>query len=423
MDISGDGSITLDRRAFKALASETRVEILKRLDGTQKTVSDLARDLDMNKATMFQHLEQLVEVGLVKKDSEEDRATTIKEAPNEAPVAGPPKKWVYYRLSWKGKNVLHPERVKIAIALSLVAVSCLLALVIYAMLQGASPAPPGEKDRLPPMVVSWDVDPVRTDSGMLDLRITVQDNVTGKVSGLDGAATVLQWGVATDGLAAWPDIVPWTGLNSTLNGMVVRAFIPATDWSLRGGKYLVITVELKDLAGNSATYRFSERVIVVGGPQLVLGPVTFDKARSGGYLVAFTVVVTNAGTANASNVTIGGYMYDPDISRTGKASTGGTLLFMEAVGTVGAGQSVTVNLTVNTKSLRYRYFFLMVDPDDHVGELNETDNVLRANLPSWAPEQRGSAAMDMPGMELWAAVLALGVVAFLARRRMRGDGR
>lgn len=421
MDISGDGSITLDRRAFKALASETRVEILKRLDGTQKTVSDLARELDMNKATMFQHLEQLVEVGLVKKDSEEDRATTIKEAPNEAPVAGPPKKWVYYRLSWKGKNVLHPERVKIAIALSLVAVSCLLALVIYAMLQGASPAPPEEKDRLPPMVVSWDVDPVRTDSGIVDVRITVQDNVTGKVSGLDGNATVLQWGVATDGLAAWPDVVPWTGLNSTLNGMVVRAFIPATDWSLRGGKYLVITVELKDLAGNSATYRFSERVMAVGGPQLVLGPVTFDKARSSRYELTFTVVVTNAGTANATNVTLAGYLYDPDTSRTGKASGGGTTLFMEVIGKVGAGQSVTVNLTVDHQRWHNRYFFLMVDPDDQVAEINEADNVLRANLPSWVKDSQSGAAL-MPGMGFAAAALALLAVTLLARRRMRGDG-
>jgi DNA-binding transcriptional ArsR family regulator len=394
------------------------VEILKRLDGTQKTVSDLARELDMNKATMFQHLEQLVEVGLVKKDSEEDRATTVKEGPNEAPVSGPPKKWVYYRLSWKGKNVLHPERVKIAIMLSIVVVGSLLAISIYVMLQGTSPAPPEEKDRLPPMVVSWDVDPVRTDSGMLNVRITVQDNVTGKVSGLDGNATALQWGVATSDTTAWPDIVSWNVLNYTLDGSVVRAFIPAMNWSSHGGKHLVLSVELRDRAGNSATYRFSERVVMVGGPQLALGALTFDMARSSGYHVFFTVTVTNDGTANATNVTLGGYMYDPDVQRTGTASGGATQIFIQAVGTVGAGQSVTVNLTVNSKSLRYRPFFIMVDPYNEVAELNEADNVLQARLPRWA-ETKGSAAMDMPGMELWAALLALGAVAVLAGRRKR----
>jgi hypothetical protein len=285
------------------------------------------------------------------------------------------------------------------------------------MLQGTSPAPPEEKDRLPPMVVSWDVDPVRTDSGMLNVRITVQDNVTGKVSGLDGNATALQWGVATSDTTAWPDIVSWNVLNYTLDGSVVRAFIPAMNWSSHGGKHLVLSVELRDRAGNSATYRFSERVVMVGGPQLALGAVTFDRARSSRYEIAFSVVVTNAGTANATNVTIGGYFSDPDVQRTGKASGDASQIFIQAVGTVGAGQSATVNLTVNLKGVHSRYFFLMVDPYDMVAELNEADNVLQATLPSWAPA-RPAAAMT-PGMELWAALLALGAVAALAGRRKR----
>ena len=45
------GKITLDRETFKVLASETRVGILKNLDEKQMTVSDLARAMDMNKAT------------------------------------------------------------------------------------------------------------------------------------------------------------------------------------------------------------------------------------------------------------------------------------------------------------------------------------------------------------------------------------
>jgi hypothetical protein len=129
-------------------------------------------------------------------------------------------------------------------------------------------------------------------------------------------------------------------------------------------------------------------------------------------------VVTNAGTANATNVTLGGYMYDPDIKRTGKASGGATQIFIQAVGMVGAGQSVTVNLTVNTKGWHNGFFFIMVDPYDEVAELNEADNILQARLPRWA-ETKGSAAMDMPGMELWAALLALGAVAVLAGRRKR----
>ena len=67
MTMTPDDRITLDQRAFSALASDTRVRILKSLDGSQKTVTDLARELEMNKATMFQHLEKLQEAGLVKR--------------------------------------------------------------------------------------------------------------------------------------------------------------------------------------------------------------------------------------------------------------------------------------------------------------------------------------------------------------------
>ncbi len=425
MDISGDGSITLDRRAFKALASETRVEILKRLDGTQKTVSDLARELDMNKATMFQHLEQLVEVGLVKKDSEEDRATTVKEAPNEAPVQGPPKKWVYYRLSWKGRNVLHPERVKIAIMLSLVAVSCLLAVVVYAMaFQGPSPGGPDEKDTLPPMVVDWEVDPVSTASGMISVQVAVADNTTGKVSGLDpDAPAVLRWGVASDGLLPDPDILAWTSIDYTLHGGVIRAQIPAMDWGLRAGKYLVISVGLRDRAGNAASYRFSEKVAPASGPELGIGAVSYDRGVSASPYILFSVRLDNAGPANATNVTLSAYVYDPDARRTGKASSGGTLLATGQAAFVGAGRSETVNMSVNSKYIRSRTFYIMVDPDNALSEANEADNVLASAVPPGFPVRPpppAKSADAAPGMELGAVALALALAAVLARRRMRG---
>jgi DNA-binding transcriptional ArsR family regulator len=426
MDISGDGSITLDRRAFKALASETRVEILKKLDGTQKTVSDLARDLDMNKATMFQHLEQLVDVGLVKKDSEEDRATTVKEAPNVAPVQGPPKKWVYYRLSWKGKNVLHPERVKIALALSIAVVSCLLVLVVYAMLQGAAPGLPSEKDTRPPMVVSWDVQPVQTDSVELNVLIHVEDNRTGKVSGLDENATVLRWGVASDTSLAVPDVLPWSELHNYGQLGLIGSTIRAIDWSLFAGRYLVIEVELKDRAGNSASYRFSERVAPASGPDLKVaaGGLTFDRVGAYNYQFRLSVMVTNSGTANATNVTVSVFARDPDVGRTGKASANAEAVATGQAAFIGAGGSETVNLTIDSRHLASRTIYLMVDPADTVPETNEGDNVVAGVIPAAIPVGPPKAAgAQAPGMELAAAALALGAAAVLAGRRRLGDGR
>lgn len=82
--------VTLDRETFKALASETRLSLLRSLDERRKTGSELARDLDLNKATVHEHLQLLENVGLVKKVDEG-------------------RKWIYWELSWDGRKLLHPE--------------------------------------------------------------------------------------------------------------------------------------------------------------------------------------------------------------------------------------------------------------------------------------------------------------------------
>lgn len=81
--------VTLDRETFKALASETRLQILHALDERRKTGSELARELELNKATVHEHLQTLVAAGLVTKKDEG-------------------RKWVYWELSWEGSKLLHP---------------------------------------------------------------------------------------------------------------------------------------------------------------------------------------------------------------------------------------------------------------------------------------------------------------------------
>lgn len=93
--------ITLDREVFKALASDTRLDILKKLDVRQKTVTELAKELDLNKATVFEHLEKLAAVGLIQKVEEDVE-----------------RKWVYWQLTWTGRRLLHPETITLAVLLS-----------------------------------------------------------------------------------------------------------------------------------------------------------------------------------------------------------------------------------------------------------------------------------------------------------------
>ena len=93
-------SITLDQESFKALASEVRVEILKRLDERRATVTDLSAIMALSKPTLLEHLEKLQASGLVKRMDEG-------------------RKWIYYELTGKGHKILHPERVTIVVSLCL----------------------------------------------------------------------------------------------------------------------------------------------------------------------------------------------------------------------------------------------------------------------------------------------------------------
>jgi len=89
--------VTLDINAFKALASDTRLDILRTLDGKKMSLKDISNATNLNKATLHEHLSKLNEAGLIKKKEREGH------------------KWVYYKLSWKGESLLHPENTKIVV--------------------------------------------------------------------------------------------------------------------------------------------------------------------------------------------------------------------------------------------------------------------------------------------------------------------
>jgi DNA-binding transcriptional ArsR family regulator len=89
--------VTLDIDAFKALASDTRLEILKTLDGKNMSLSEISRVTSLNKATLHEHLLKLHQAGLIKRKEREGH------------------KWVYYKLSWKGECLLHPENSRIVV--------------------------------------------------------------------------------------------------------------------------------------------------------------------------------------------------------------------------------------------------------------------------------------------------------------------
>jgi len=89
--------ISLELEDIKALASDSRLEILKTLDGKKQTLQELTRSLKLNKATLHVHLSKLQQAGFIKKKERTEH------------------KWVYYSLTWKGECLLHPENTRIVV--------------------------------------------------------------------------------------------------------------------------------------------------------------------------------------------------------------------------------------------------------------------------------------------------------------------
>ena len=88
--------VEIDKQALFALASDSRIEILKALGPQRRTVTQLADSLGIDKAAVHRHLKKLEEGGFVVRD--EDHG------------------FVYYGLSWKARDIISPgENTKIVI--------------------------------------------------------------------------------------------------------------------------------------------------------------------------------------------------------------------------------------------------------------------------------------------------------------------
>jgi DNA-binding transcriptional ArsR family regulator len=113
--LRGEGMrVELDKKSLFALASDTRVEILRALQPMRRTVTQLSETLDIDKAAVHRHLKKMEEGGLVKRY--EDHG------------------FVYYGLSWKARDLLSPnENTRIIIMLSVTWLFC-IAIVFLVIL-------------------------------------------------------------------------------------------------------------------------------------------------------------------------------------------------------------------------------------------------------------------------------------------------
>jgi DNA-binding transcriptional ArsR family regulator len=80
----------IDRQTLKALAADTRLDILKSLGKRRKTPSELSKELNLATSTVVEHLDKLEEAGLIRREETGH-------------------KWIYYNLTEKGSSLVKPK--------------------------------------------------------------------------------------------------------------------------------------------------------------------------------------------------------------------------------------------------------------------------------------------------------------------------
>ncbi len=89
--------ILIDRQTLKAIASDTRMDILKYLSSRKYTLSELSEKLNLKNPTVKEHLDNLIDSGLIKREESEN-------------------KWKYYSLTEKGQKIVKPKEIKVLIS-------------------------------------------------------------------------------------------------------------------------------------------------------------------------------------------------------------------------------------------------------------------------------------------------------------------
>lgn len=465
MSLSQEEKITLDRNAFKALASNTRVNILKALEANQRTVSELARELEMNKATMYQHLEQLRQAGLVKRMDGPERLKTVKSGPHQAPVPGPPRKWVYYKLTFKGKNVVNPGKVRFAVMLTVFAViGIAVVLLLFANVMFINPpGPTYSADVTPPAIEMWNAKSTSATDTSYRFDVEIYDIPTidrERVSGLDTNGIQFYYGFADRERGTTPNIQDWTEVDHTSSGNIFTVRIRDLDMTDKGGMYIYLKVEAKDMKGNQNESMMSVYIVKHTEPDLMFGDNglfgndnglfgddgVYILGGGGGVRTNYEVgvQVVNTGDEDADPFKIGVYTTDVDLNDDGKIDKGGmyvNYLLMELyVDGLKVDEVKNLTDTVDITIMKDLVapdkggMYIVIDVEDEVKEQDEANNILKVTAPPEmiediqryceggnSPKGTDSEMGTAPGFEAIILVVAATIAIMFRYRKLRSD--
>ncbi len=107
-----DTKIVLDKKAFGALAVDSRVNILKALRERRKMLTELSDELKLSASSVKEHLDTLLEAGLIERFDEGH-------------------KWKYYALTRKGEEIVTPNReIRVWVVLGMSAIGLLISSLL-----------------------------------------------------------------------------------------------------------------------------------------------------------------------------------------------------------------------------------------------------------------------------------------------------
>jgi DNA-binding transcriptional ArsR family regulator len=360
--LDGSSKITLDQDTFKVLASETRIDILKNLDKSQLTVSDLARAMNMSKATLFEHLDKMVKVGIIKKV--EDK-----------------RKWVYYKLTWKGKNILHPERIKIAIVLSVIIAAFVIFAAYFILISERSV----DDDINPPVIEIVEKEDLNQNTeSPRDIVIKVTDD-----DQVDKSSLIAEYTIDNRFLYNYDLLHNWYDLDHTMVGDKINIKIPNLDYSLEVEKYLYIKIEISDKSGNNAEEIYIEFIERVYQEKLDLSiteadfklPSSFAKKPAEGIInIPLKLAIHNTGLGDIQDIIISFYDENPDKNGDGIEDNSTKPLKTTMIHEINHGEykDLEIDLIINLTDTDRVWVF--VDPFNNFNESSENNNLVNYNL-------------------------------------------
>jgi DNA-binding transcriptional ArsR family regulator len=384
--------IKLSQDEFRVLASNTRIEILKLLDESQFTVSDISRKLDMNKATVHEHLSKLMEVGLVKKDDS-------------------PRKWVYYRLTWKGRNLLHPERVRVMVSLGIMLTVIVVGALLIALSTDFVTTSPPDGPEMPQtrtMDVVWGEG---ASADTYDVHVHTS-----------AAVTVAQ--VKDLKMYIEPDAMSMTyrtpiELSWAWESDVIHIYDYDDDLEEHEGSFLYVEGTLLDDKAVEWPFTLRRYLLPTGWEiDLRISPVgiSIDTSNLSQGLVGITFEVENRGNMEVNDTLVEVFSIHPSYKALGFPTYGSPYLWEVFNTTVSlpVNSSRTVTFSVPVEELWRKGVMVVIDPDNAMPEMPVENNMATEELPDDIAEYNRAAETDASeGADLNLGFVAIMVAAII----------